>query len=67
MPSDFDDTQKLARVLRHHQTILGYTITATRAAIKEMRESKGALSEVMHQRAGECEEALESILEFHER
>ncbi|HDZ80709.1 MAG TPA: hypothetical protein ENH56_05620 [Roseobacter sp.] len=60
------ETMRLQNIaLTHHKTILGYTQNSTRAAIAEMRGSKGPMSDVMHQRADECEQALNALLDFH--
>lgn len=62
---DLETIRHQKAALDHHRTIFGYTQNCTRDAIKEMRSSTGAMSEVMHQRADECEEALDALIEFH--
>lgn len=63
--ADLETIRQQNIVLAHHSTILGYTQNSTRAAIAEMRASEGPVSDVLHQRADECEKALEALLEFH--
>lgn len=62
---DLEELQRYRIAIAHHQTIMGYTQNATRAAIVEMRADDGPMSDVMHQRADECERALEAVIEFH--
>ena len=62
---DLDILRAQSIVLSHHATIIGYTQNSTRAAIAEMRASEGPMSDVLKQRADECETALNAVLEFH--
>lgn len=62
---DLETLRQQNTVLTHHQTLLAYTRDSTRKAIAEMRSAEGPLAEVLHQRADECERALEALLSFH--
>jgi hypothetical protein len=63
--NDLNTIRDQSAILTHHKTLMGYTQTSVRAGIKEMRDDDGAMSDVMHERADECETALEALLEFH--
>lgn len=65
---DINTLNAQREVLRQHQTILGYTTSATRKAIAEMREPSGLGTEVdatLRERANECEQALEAVLDYY--
>tara|TARA_R110002020_G_scaffold334383_1_gene549683 strand:- start:516 stop:725 length:210 start_codon:yes stop_codon:yes gene_type:complete len=63
--ADLETLRQQNIVLSHHKAILGYTQKGTRKAIAEMRASTGPMADVLHQRADECEQALDALLEFH--